>query len=137
MILNVGKTTIIFFTRKTVSNNFDYKLCSNLILCSQYAKDLGDLLDCKLCLHIGCIFSQGLKMLGLINYITYSFSGAHSLCVLYTTLERSKLEYASVAWHSITSTYSFKLERVQRKFAAFCYSSFFLWAYVAVIMKVF
>jgi hypothetical protein len=34
------------------------------------------------------------------------------------------LEYASVAWNSVTATDSNKLERVQRKFAALCHKRF-------------
>jgi hypothetical protein len=64
-------------------------------------------------------------MLGLIRYINSSFSTPHSLTVLYTTLVRPKLEYASVAWNSITSTDSSKIQRVQIKFATLNDSRFF------------
>jgi hypothetical protein len=40
-------------------------------------------------------------------------------------LVRSKLEYASVAWNSVTITDSNKLARVQRKFAALCHKNCF------------
>jgi hypothetical protein len=110
MKINLGKTTIISFSRKTNSIYFNYKLCNNLVTRSQCVKDLGVRLDCKLCFHqhIDCILSQGLKMLGFIRYIRSSFSTLESLLVLYSSLVRSKLEYASVVWNSITSTDSAK-----------------------------
>jgi hypothetical protein len=121
MKLNLSKTT---FTCKTNSICFNYKLCNNPVERYQCVKDLGDLLDCKLYFHqhINYIFSQGLKMLGLIRYITSSFFSLDSLLVLYSTLVRSKIEYASVVWNSITIiiTDFAKLERIQRKFVASC-----------------
>jgi hypothetical protein len=126
MTLNVGKTTIISFTRKTVGLHFHYKLSNNPISRSQCVKDLGILLDSNSKLyfhhHVDYISSQGLKMLGLILYITSSFPTPHRLSVLYTTLVRPKLEYASVAWNSITSADSSKLERVQIKCATLYHS---------------
>jgi hypothetical protein len=65
--LSVGGTTstIIHFTRKTNSTNFNYKLCRNLVSRSQCFKGLGILLDCKVYLHnhVGYIFTQGFEML--------------------------------------------------------------------------
>jgi hypothetical protein len=88
MTLTVGKTTIISLTRKTVGFHFNYKLSNNPTLHSQFVKDLGVLLDSKLYFHhhVDYISAQGLKMLGLIRYITSSFSALHSLSVLYTIL---------------------------------------------------
>jgi hypothetical protein len=51
---------------------------------------------------------------GLIRYIASSFS----------TVLRSKLQYASVVWNSITLMDSCKLQRIQSKFAALCYGRF-------------
>jgi hypothetical protein len=127
MKLNLSKTTIISFTRKTNSIYFNYKLCNNPVARSQCVKDLGVLLGCKLYFHqhINYIFSQSLKMLGLIQYITSSFSTLDSLVLLCSTLVRSKIEYASVAWNSITITDYAKLERIQRKVVALCYTKIF------------
>jgi hypothetical protein len=49
--LNLSKTTIISFTRKTNSIYFNYNLCNNLVARSQCVKDLGVLLGCKLYFH--------------------------------------------------------------------------------------
>jgi hypothetical protein len=89
-------------------------------------KILGVLLDSKLYLHhhVDYISSQGLNILGLIRYITSSFSTPHSLSVLCMAFVQPKLEYASIAWNSITSTDSSKLERVQIKFATLYHSRF-------------
>jgi hypothetical protein len=114
MKLNLSKTTIISFTRKTNNINFNYNLCNSPVARSQCVKDLGVLLGCKLYFHqhINYIFSQCLKKLGLIRYITFSFSTLNSLLALYSTLVRSKIEYASVVWNSISSIDSAELERI-------------------------
>jgi hypothetical protein len=87
MKINLDKTTIISFSRKTNSIYFNYKLCNNLVTCCQCVKALSVLLDCKLYFHqhIDCILSQGLKMLGLIRYITSSFSTPEALwfCIVH------------------------------------------------------
>jgi hypothetical protein len=44
--------------------------------------------------------------------------------MLYFTIVRSKLEYASVVWDSLTTTDANKLESTQQKFAALCYYRF-------------
>jgi hypothetical protein len=48
--------------------------------------------------------------------------------MLYFALAKSKLEYASVAWNTVTSvtiTESNKLERIQRTFGALCHKRIF------------
>jgi hypothetical protein len=53
------------------------------------------------------------------------FSTLDSLLILFFDLVRSKLEFTSVAWNSVTATDANKLERLQRKFAALCHKRFF------------
>jgi hypothetical protein len=45
--------------------------------------------------------------------------------VLYFTLVRSRLEYASVECNSVTSTDANKFERIQQKFTSGCFYRFF------------
>jgi hypothetical protein len=92
--INLGETTIIYFSHKTNIIYFNYELCNNLVTHSKCVKDLSVLLDCNLYFHqhIDYILSLGLNMLGLIQYITSSFFTLESLLVLYSSLVRSKLE---------------------------------------------
>jgi hypothetical protein len=124
---NIQKTKIITFTRKTNRIHFKYFVKDVLILRAEYMKDLGVMLDNKLYFHchVDFVYSQALKTLGLIRFITYNFSSVDSLVVLYFALIRSKLEYASVVWNKLTLTDSNKIENIQRKFADLCYYRIF------------
>ncbi|PNF32147.1 hypothetical protein B7P43_G02842 [Cryptotermes secundus] len=127
MKLNISKTKVISFTRKTNLLIYDYKLFQTSIARTDSVKDLGVFIDAKLYFHdqVNYIFSQCAKLLGLVRNITYNFSSLDCMFSLYTTLVRSKLEYASVVWNSITSTDANKLERIQQRFAALCFKRFF------------
>jgi hypothetical protein len=90
MQLNIQKTKIISFTRKTNSINFNYYIGDALILRSHCINDLGVMLDSKLYFHchVDLVYSQALRTLGLIRFITYNFSSLDSLVVLYIALIR-------------------------------------------------
>jgi hypothetical protein len=70
-------------------------------------------------------FSHAVKLLWLIHTLIFSFSAIDNLLMLYFALFRYKLEYASLAWNSVTITDSNKLERVQRKSGALYHKRFF------------
>jgi hypothetical protein len=128
MKLNTQKTNVISFTRKTNSIHYDYHFGNAVITGTDCVKDLGVWLDKYFFHHhVNYIFSVASKLLGLINFITYSFYSLDSLLVLYVSLFRSKLEYAFIAWNNLTTTDSNKLEStsIQKKFALLYHRRFY------------
>jgi hypothetical protein len=69
-------------------------------------KDLGVMVDSKLYFHCHAdfVYSQALRALGLIRFITYNFSSLDNLVVLHIALIRSKLEYASAVRNKLALT---------------------------------
>jgi hypothetical protein len=65
------------------------------------------------------------KLLGLVLSVALSLSSLDCIPMLYFTVVRPKLEYASVIRNSITSADVNKPEGIQRKFAAQFYNRFF------------
>jgi hypothetical protein len=90
-------------------------------------KVLGIFFNSKLCSrnYVDFLFSECVKLLGFIHSTTFRFSSLDCLCMLYFTLVRSKMEYVSVFWSYITYSDAIKLERIQQKFASFCFYRFF------------
>jgi hypothetical protein len=80
MKLNYDKTKVITFTRKTNAIKYNNLLDDKCIARTDSIKDLGVLLDSKLLFHhhVHYVFSQSLKMLGIIRTMTFSFSAFDS-----------------------------------------------------------
>jgi hypothetical protein len=114
--LKISKTRVNAFTRKTNVLYYSYKICDSFITRADTIKELGVQLDSKLHFHAHAdyIFSQSVRMLGLIRTVTYSFTTLDSLLTLYLPPVRPKLEYASIVWNCITATDAEKPERIQR-----------------------
>jgi hypothetical protein len=86
MELNIQKSKIISFTRKTNSVHSKYFVRDVLIFRVECIKDLGVMVGSKLYFHshVDFVYSQALRTLGLIRFITYNFSSLDSLffCML-------------------------------------------------------
>jgi hypothetical protein len=88
-----------------------------LILRTECEKDLGDIFDSKLYFrqYLSHISSEALPILGLIHFITDTFSSVDSLKVFYV----ARLEYTLVACNKIALVADNKLENVQRNLQAY------------------
>jgi hypothetical protein len=93
MNLNVNKTKVISFCRKTNCRDFDYKLSEWSITRTDCFRDLGVLIDTNLHFHIFC---HPVGLLGLIKTVNLRFSSPHSLLTLYCTLVRPQMQYSPV-----------------------------------------
>jgi hypothetical protein len=127
---NIAKSACYAIFEGDKIRSYEYQHCCAAITRTSSIKDLGVFFDSKSSIHnrVDFLFSEYIKLLGLIRSITLKISSLDCLYeyVLYFTLIRSKLEYASVVWNSITSTDTSKLERIQQKFMSVCIYRFFL-----------
>jgi hypothetical protein len=134
MKLNISKTQVNTFTRKNNVLYYVHKISVSCITCTETIKNLGVKLYSKLHLYeqVDYTFFQPIRMLGLIQNITFSFSALDCLLMLYLTLVRPK--HASTAWNSVISiTHSEKLECIQLKFVAPCQNSLLSHKYVTFL----
>jgi hypothetical protein len=88
--LNVNKTRVISFCRKTLCHDFDYELSESSITRTDCIRDLGVLIDTNIHFQI---LSNAVGLLGLIRTVTLRFTSLHSLLMLHCTLVRPQLEF--------------------------------------------
>jgi hypothetical protein len=101
MNLNISKTRVITFFRKTYTLLLKNILWDSYITCTDCIEDLGVFIDSKLCFHthVDYIFSYSIKLLGLIRNIIFLFSILDNLLISYFSLVRPKLDYATEVWN--------------------------------------
>jgi hypothetical protein len=61
------------------------------------------------------MFSQCIKLLGVVRSITLTFTSHECVYIFHFTSVRTKHEYVSVAWNFITSNNANILEIIQQK----------------------
>lgn len=116
--LNPTKCSVMTFTRKRCPVTFNYELKAQTLSRVNSVRDLGVLHDSRLLFdeHINSIISKATKMLGFLMRNSKDFSDAKTLKILYCSLVRSNLEYASQIWNPRYATYVNRIENVQIKF---------------------
>jgi hypothetical protein len=110
------------FFRSRRPFEFDYNINGSKLTCAANTiKDLGIVFDTKLMFysHIEASCCKALKILGFVKRVCSQFKLVAPIKSLYCAIVRSVLEYASVICDPHTISYSYALERVQRKFLSF------------------
>ncbi|XP_015189814.1 PREDICTED: uncharacterized protein LOC107073634, partial [Polistes dominula] len=118
LTLNVDKCHIVSFSRLLNPMQFNYLLKSVVLSRLDQCKDLGVIIDCKLCFqgHFDYITTRAYKMLGFIGRATVDFKDLNTLIYLYKSLVLSILCYASVIWSLHSDKYIYQLEKIQHRF---------------------
>ena len=121
MELNVNKCKQMTYSRLTV-NLFNYKICDNPLEIVTSFEDLGVLLDPKLKfnIHINKIVNKSASVLGLMKRYAKEFNDPYITKLLYTSLVRPILEYASIVWCPRYDCYCIAIESIQKQFLLFC-----------------
>lgn len=119
--LNISKCCVVSYTRKQNAVIYPYSINNVVLSRNLTIKDLGVTFDSKLtfCDHILDVISKAYKMFGFLYRNCREFTSVHTICLLYCSLIRSRLEYAALIWFPIHDIFIKQLESVQRKFLKF------------------
>jgi hypothetical protein len=91
---NIAKTRVVSYSGKESVLSYEYQFCRVAITRIGSIKDLFLVFGSKLHFqnHVDFLFSECIKLLGLVRSITLRFSSLDCLYVLYFSLVRSKLD---------------------------------------------
>ncbi|KAF2885699.1 hypothetical protein ILUMI_20472 [Ignelater luminosus] len=116
--LNISKCKSMTFTTKKYPTYYQYTINGNNLERIQRVRDLGVNLrsDLRWDDHIEKIVNASLKSLGFLMRSTQDLKSVTAIQLLYKSLVRSKLEFASAVWNPGQITHQNKIETVQNKF---------------------
>lgn len=118
LALSVPKCTVVRFTTCRSPIHFDYSFDGVYLQSSSHVRDLGVFFssDGSFAKHICDTVAKAFRILGFVNRNSTAFRSHESYRLLYLTLVRPILEYASSIWTPHTAVAAKQLESVQHKF---------------------
>ena len=121
LLLNVNKCNVISFTRQLNCYKHDYTINDVTLNRVDTVTDLGVSIRSNLTFdaHINRIVNEASRNLGFIIRQGKAFTNIETFKTLYYAYVRSKLEYASIIWHSHTLCSMRKIEALQSRFVRF------------------
>jgi len=123
--LNIAKCKHMSLSWRQTSRQH-YKLHNTSLETVTEFRDLGILVDSKLRfnLHIQHIVNKSKSLLGFMKRWSKEFMDPYITKLLFTSIVRPTLEYASPVWNPHYSAYSDMIESVQKQFLLFALSHF-------------
>ena len=114
LALNPNKCSSISFKNSRAKIQYVYSVNGVSLSVVECIKDLGVLMDNELSFkeHYNCMIAKAFQMLGLIFRIGNEMSD-NTLRVLYCSLVRPCLEYASTVWSPYYNNGTINIEKVQ------------------------
>jgi hypothetical protein len=116
--LNIGKCQLMRFSRSRVRIDHVYQINAVNLESVTEIRDLGIVFDSGLSFrsHIAGVANRAMQTLGFVLRTVRGFRNVRTLVLLFTSLVRSILEFATPIWSPCYAIHINKLERVQKKF---------------------
>ncbi|KAL1448200.1 hypothetical protein WDU94_003589 [Cyamophila willieti] len=116
LTVNPSKCNIISFSRSEI-RSFSYHINSSVIPRVSCVRDLGVFFDFKLSFvpHINLIRNKASRMLGYLIRSSRDFTTVLPIKILYCSLVRGVLEFASPVWNPYYGIHNTSLERIQHR----------------------
>lgn len=122
---HVNKCALMTFSKRNPENiiKYNYNIGGHILSSKSTIRDLGVIFDPKFSFndHVVSICKSAFVILGLIRRLGNIFTNIRSIKLLYCSLVRSRLEYASVVWYPHVNYLSELIERVQKRFLRYAY----------------
>jgi len=118
LYFNISKCHVVHFSKSPNVLTFNYSLNGVALTTVDEVRDLGVTFHSDLSFgrHIQLAAASAFRKLGFINRCAKFFKHANTLKLLYCTLVRTQLEYASVVWDPYQQNHRILLERIQHRF---------------------
>lgn len=121
LLLNHGKCSVISFSKRSIIFRHQYKCNSGELNRVEWVRDLGVIMceSFSFAYYIDNVVNRAVKTLGFIIRNASDFKNALTIKLLYFSLVRSLIEYASLIYSPYYNVEWTKIERVQNRFLRF------------------
>lgn len=114
--LNIKKCSHVSYSKSRSPIPTSYYIAGSQLSIVSKITDLGVVFDSKFSFqsHLNYTLSKSYSMLAFVRRFSSDFSDPYTLKTLFTSLVRSRLEYAVIIWRPYYSCHISRLERVQK-----------------------